>query len=341
MYENSYGVPDSLPTGYGGELAAAPAVRLNGGPLTGPAALARQRQGAPRPAPMPPPGFHQMQQVPGVIRLSSVENEFDEPEGAVWEYGDHEFDNSCDYTYEYHDGYGGFGADEDGPPIRRDKKLKLNYRVLDTRHIDGYMYRQYSNGLYAITAGKVPSGVTLNVPFGPEQNPNAFAAIQTKVVEAIGQFPAGAKPSKPSKKKGKRKDKKDKKKGKKVDVGKLAQTGLEVAGKVAKKFEASGKDTKPTDEGEELPSGGGGAPSEEGGMPWYSQRVFGLPMWGVLVGGVAIVGGLYLALKKPSVPVAPPPPVAPPAPAPRRLTAKPTAALPSSPAPAPDVEDEE
>jgi hypothetical protein len=339
MYENSYGVPDTLPSGYGGDLAAAPAVRLNSGTLTGPAALARQRQGGPRPAPMPPPGFHQMQQVPGVVRLSDVEHEFDEPQGAVWEYGYNEFDNECDYAYEYHEGYGGFGADDEGPPIRRDKKLKLNYRVLDTRDKDGYMYRQYSNGLYAITAGKVPSGVTLNVPFGPEQNPNAFAAIQTTVVAAIGQFPAGAKPSKPSKKKGKRKDKKDKKKGKKVDVGKLAQTGLEVAGKVAKKFEASGKDAKPTDEEEGPTPDGGGGEGGESGMPWYSQRVFGLPMWGVIVGGVAIAGGLYLALKKPSVPVAPPPPMAPPVPAPRRVTAKTAAALPSSPAPA--VEDED
>ena len=335
MYENSFGVPDTLPAGYGGAQSEPASVHPN---ALGTSVLSRPQQqparqpepprGRMRVVPNPPPGFHQMPAVPGVVRLSDVENEFDEHTGPVYEYGASDFDPSFDYEYEFYEGYGGYGAADSGPPIFKDKKLKLNYRDWDDGK--GYIYRQYSNGSYAIIQGAPPKGVTAGVPFTAKQNSKAFAAIKAQVEGAIGVFPAGAKPSKPSKKKGK------KKKGKKVDVGKLAQTSLEVAGKVAKKFEASGQAAEPTDAAETDAAAAAPAPSDDD-MPWYAKRVFGLPMWGVVVGGVVVAGGLYFALKKPSVPSAPVPPSAP---APRRAAAR--AALPAAPAPSVAVaEDEE
>ena len=307
MYENSFGVPDTLPAGYGGVQSEPASVHPNALPasvLSRPQHQAPPQQQAPargrmRVVPNPPPGFHQMPAVPGVVRLSDVENEFDEPEGPVYEYG-----------------YDAFGAAK-GPAIKTDKKLKLKYRDWDDGK--GYIYRQYANGSYAILKGAAPKGIKANAPFTEKENAKAFAAIKAQVEAAIGPFPTKTK------------------KGKKVDVGKLAQTSLEIAGKVSKKFEQSGKASPAADVVETEPSTEVAATPSEEDLPWYAKRVFGIPMWGVVVGGVVVAGGLYFAFSQPTVPTAPLPA---PAPAPRGAAAR--AALPAAPAPSVSAaEDEE
>lgn len=302
MYENSFGVPDTLPAGYGGAQNEPASVHPNALPasvLSRPQHQAPPQQQAPargrmRVVPNPPPGFHQMPAVAGVVRLSDVENEFDEPEGPVYEYG-----------------YDAFGAAK-GPAIKTDKKLKLKYRDWDDGK--GYIYRQYSNGSYAIIKGKTPSGVKLGVPFTAKENAKAFAAIKAEVEAGIGPFPTKTK------------------KAKKIDVGKLAQTGLEVAGKVSKKFEQSGKASPAS----EVDTSSAAPAASEEDLPWYAKRVFGLPMWGVVVGGAVVAGGLYFAFRQPTVPTAPLPA---PAPAPRGAAAR--AALPAAPAPSVSAAEEE
>jgi len=320
MYENSFGVPEMLPAGYGGEQGSPSSVRMNALPSAVPAHLVhqsqqnqQQRRPPMRVAPnSPPPGFHQMQSVPAVLKLSDLENEFDDPYENVYEYG-------------------AFGAAKySGPRILADAALRLYLRDWDDGK--GYIYRQYSDGAYAIMKGKPPKGITSGKRFTSKENAKAFAAIKQQVEAAIGTFPTGktlqkalAATKKTAKSKGKGANGK-----KKIDVGKIAQTSLEIAGKVGKKFEASGKASEPTEEpvADASASDASAAPSDED-LPWYAKRVMGLPMWGVLAGSVVVAGGLYLALKKPTVPVAPPPPVAP-APAPRRAAVKPAAPAPSA-----------
>jgi len=316
MYENSFGVPEMLPAGYGGEQGSPSTVRMNALPSAVPTHLVQQNQQQRRP-PMrvvpnsPPPGFHQVQNVPAVLKLSDLENEFDDPYQNVYEYG-------------------AFGAAKySGPRILVDEALRLYSRDWDDGK--GYIYRQYSNGAYAIMKGKPPKGVTSGKPFTSKENAAAFAAIKQQVEAAIGPFPTGKKLEKAiaaTKKTAKPKVKDTK--GKKLDVGKLAQTGLEIAGKVAKKFEESGKASEAV---EEAPTDvSTTTETSEADLPWYAKRVMGLPVWGLVAGAVVVSGGLYFALRKPAVPTAPVPAAAP-QPAPRRVAAR--AALPAAPAPAP------
>jgi hypothetical protein len=241
-----------------------------------------------------------------VLKLSDLENEFDDPYQNVYEYG-------------------AFGAAKySGPRILVDEALRLYSRDWDDGK--GYIYRQYSDGAYAIMKGKPPKGITSGKRFTSKENAAAFAAIKQQVEAAIGPFPTGKKLEKAIA----ATKKTAKPKGKKLDVGKLAQTSLEIAGKVSKKFEESGKASEAV---EEAPTDvSTTTETSEADLPWYAKRVMGLPVWGLVAGAVVVSGGLYLALKKPAVPVADPPPAAPP-PAPRRAAARP--ALPAAPAPAP------
>jgi hypothetical protein len=310
MYENSFGVPEMLPAGYGGEQGSPSTVRMNALPSAVPTHLVQQNQQQRRP-PMrvvpnsPPPGFHQVQNVPAVLKLSNLENEFDDPYEHVYEYG----------------------AAQAEPRILVNDALRLYAREWDDGK--GYVYQQYSDGSYAVMKGKMPKGVTPGKPFTAKENAAAFAAIKKQVEAAIGPFPTGKKLEKAIA----ATKKTAKPKGKKLDVGKLAQTSLEIAGKVSKKFEESGKASEAV---EEAPADAAAASTEtsDADMPWYAKRVMGVPVWGLVAGAVVVSGGLYLALKKPAVPVAAPPPAAPP-PAPRRAAAR--AAIPAAPAPAPAV----
>jgi len=292
MYENSFGVPEMLPAGYGGEQGSPSTVRMNALPSAVPAPLAQASRRAPmRVVPnSPPPGFHQVQNVPAVLKLSDLENEFDDPYQNVYEYG-------------------AFGAAKySGPRILVDEALRLYSRDWDDGK--GYIYRQYSNGAYAIMKGKPPKGITSGKPFTSKENAKAFAAIKQQVEAAIGTFPTGKTLQKAlaASKKAAKKDAKPK--GSKVDVGKIAQTSLEIAGKVAKKFEESGKASEAV---EEAPTDvSTTTETSEADLPWYAKRVMGLPVWGLVAGAVVVSGGLYLAFRTPTVPVAPAPPAAPP-----------------------------
>lgn len=299
MYENSFGVPDTLPAGYGG--SSAPTVRMNAGtPAVAHSTPSRPMTMAARPlGQVPTPAA-------AVVRFSDLEDDDED-----------DLEDDSIYEYEFSAGYGGFGAAKIGPPIKRDKKLKLKYRDWDDGK--GYVYRQYSNGTYAIVQGKAPKGITANIPFTAKENAKAFDAIKAQVEGAIGPFPAGAKPSKASKKKGK-------KKGKKVDVGKLAQVGLESAGKIAGKFQPSGSEAPATDAEAEVDT----APAaEESVEAWYARKFFGVPTWGWLSIGAAAGLTIYLATRKTSGTVPPPPAAAP------KPPAKAAAAPKALPAPAP------
>jgi len=328
MYENSFGIPEMLPAGYGGNQSQPASLRMN----------AATSQGAPvavrNPAPQPtntranPPGaygrpmnygqgsyIHEMRNVPPVLKLSNLENEFDDPYEHVYELGGNN-DFEIAYAYSYQNGYGGLGAAAVGPAIQVDAATKLKYRDYDDGA--GYVYRQFSNGSYAIIKGAVPSGVKLGKAFTSKENAAAFNAIKAQVEGAIGAFPAGVKPTTPASKKLRRK--------KAVKKGlKGLDAGLAIAGKVATKFQSSGIAAAPV---VDTPVDAG-LPVEEvaADEPWYSKKYFGAPGWLWAVGGaVAVVGGGYVALKM----TAPKPAVAPPAPSPRKA-AKAAAAIEAAP----------
>jgi hypothetical protein len=286
MYENRFGVPDTLPDGYGG--GAPSTVRMNAG------SPAVAHTVSMRPASLPGrPLGHMPAPAVAVVRFSDLEDD-DEAD----------LDDSYDYGYEFAEGYGGFGAVKEGPAIKRDKKLKLKYRDVGTA-ADPYIYRQYSNGSYAIIQGKTPAGVTLGVPFTAKENAKAFAAIKAEVEKSVGPFPAGAKPSKASKKKGK-------KKGKKVDAGKLAMRAVETAGKISYKFLPSGAEAPAVEE--EGGAGGGAAAEEETTEAWYARKFLGLPTWGWIgVGTVAAAATVYFVSRGSTTPAAGAPPASRPA----------------------------
>lgn len=277
MYENRFGVPDTLPAGYGGGEPAT--IRMNAGSP----AVAHTISARPASLPGRPLG-HIPAQAAAVVRFSDLEDD-DEAD----------LDDAYNYGYEFSEGYGGFGAVKEGPAIKRDKKLKLKYRDWDDGK--GYVYRQYSNGSYAIVKGKAPKGITANIPFTAKENAKAFEAVKAAVEAAIGPFPAGAKPSKASKKKGK-------KKGKKADVGKLAMRAVETAGKLSYKFLPSGAEAPAVEE-----EGGASeeaAAEEETTEAWYARKFFGLPTWGWIgLGTVAAAATVYAVTRPARSPSAP------------------------------------
>lgn len=332
MYENSFGIPEMLPAGYGGNQSQPASLRTN----------AETSQGAPvavrNPTPQPtntranapgaytrpmnygqPPGIHEMRNVPPVLKLSNLENEFDDPYEHVYELGNSDYEIA--YAYSYQNGYGGLGAAAVGPAINVDPVSKLKYRDYDDG--SGYVYRQFSNGSYAIIKGAVPRGVKLGKAFTSTENAGAFNAIKAQVEGAIGPFPSGVKPTTADTKKLKRKKAVPKKGLKGLDAG------LSIAGKVATKFQASGMAAAPI-----TPTAMEAAlPADETAVTeeaWYSKKYFGAPGWLWAVGGaVVVVGGGYVALKM----TAPKPAVtpAPPAPSPRKA-AKAIAAVEPAPA---------
>lgn len=325
MYENSFGVPEMLPAGYGGAQAEPATLRMNALPKSAPAVSQHQPRAvynnntAHRPMSY---GAQSPADYSRVVRLSDIEN------AAEARNESEEYETSDAYGYEYAAGYGGFGAADSGPPVVEDKTLKLKYR--EYKPDSKYTYRQYSNGSYAITVGNLPKGITRGKPFTATANSAAFTAIKSQVEAAIGAFPAGVVPTKP----GAKKTKKTKKKGKapKIDAGKILQKGLEVAGKVGGKFQASGAAAKATTEPEaeaEKPAEGEGG--EEGGS-FFTRKFYGVPTWGWLAGAVVVAGGLYVATRSSkavpvaALPVAPPPPPPRAAAAPRQLEAAPVAA---------------
>ena len=325
MYENSFGVPEMLPAGYGGAQAEPATLRMNALPKSAPAVSQHQPRAvynnntAHRPMSY---GAQSPADYSRVVRLSDIEN------AAEARNESEEYETSDAYGYEYAAGYGGFGAADSGPPVVEDKTLKLKYR--EYKPDSKYTYRQYSNGSYAITVGNLPKGITRGKPFTATANSAAFTAIKSQVEAAIGAFPAGVVPTKP----GAKKTKKTKTKGKapKIDAGKILQKGLEVAGKVGGKFQASGAAAKATTEPEaeaEKPAEGEGG--EEGGS-FFTRKFYGVPTWGWLAGAVVVAGGLYVATRSSkavpvaALPVAPPPPPPRAAAAPRQLEAAPVAA---------------
>ena len=330
MYENSFGVPEMLPAGYGGAQAEPATLRMNALPKSAPAVSQHQPRAvynnntAHRPMSY---GAQSPADYSRVVRLSDIEN------AAEARNESEEYETSDAYGYEYAAGYGGFGAADSGPPVVEDKTLKLKYR--EYKPDSKYTYRQYSNGSYAITVGNLPKGITRGKPFTATANSAAFTAIKSQVEAAIGAFPAGVVPTKPGAKKTKKTKKKAKTKGKgpKIDAGKILQKGLEVAGKVGGKFQASGAAAKATTEPEseseaEKPAEGEGG--EEGGS-FFTRKFYGVPTWGWLAGAVVVAGGLYVATRSSkavpvaALPVAPPPPPRAAA-APRQLEAAPVAA---------------
>ena len=323
MYENSFGVPEMLPAGYGGAQAEPATLRMNALPKSAPAVSQHQprvvhNNTAHRPmnyGAQPTPDYGR------VVRLSDIEDAADARNESE------EYETSDAYGYEYAAGYGGFGAAASGPPVVEDKTLKLKYREYapDSK----YTYRQYSNGSYAITVGNLPKGITRGKPFTATANSAAFTAIKSQVEAAIGAFPAGVVPTKPGAKSVKKKTKaKAKGKGGKIDAGKILQTSLAVAGKVGAKFESSGAataaKTEPEADKEAAAEGG-----EESGS-FFTKKFYGVPTWGWLAGAVVVAGGLYVATRSPkaapaaALPVAPPPPP-PRAAAPRQREAAPVA----------------
>jgi len=320
MYENSFGVPEMLPAGYGGAQAEPATLRMNALPKSAPAVSQHQprvvhNNTAHRPMSY---GAQSAPDYGNVVRLSDIENAADSRVNPE------DYETTEEYGYEYASGYGGFGAAASGPPVVEDKTLQLKYR--EYKPDSKYTYRQYSNGSYAITVGNLPKGITRGKPFTAAANSAAFAAIQKQVEAAIGAFPVGVTPTKP----GAKKTKKTKKKGKggKIDAGKILQTGLAVAGKVGAKFESSGAATAAKTEPEaesETPASG----EEEGGS-FFTKKFYGVPTWGWIAGAVVVAGGVYAvtrsskAVPVAALPVAPPPVAV--APRPRQIAAAPVTA---------------
>ena len=323
IYENSFGIPEMLPAGYGGNRSQPASLRSNTDTSQG-APVAVRNPTPPTPQPTatranPPgaygrpmnygqsPGIHEMRNVPPVLKLSNLENEFDDPYEHIYELGGNS-EYEIAYGYSYQNGYGGFGAADVGPAIQVDAATKLKYRDYDDGA--GYVYRQFSNGSYAIIKGAVPSGIKLGKAFTSKENSAAFTAIKGQVEGAIGVFPAGVKPTTADSKKLKRKKAGAKGAGKKpvVKKGFDPNAALAVAGKIATKFQASGiaaPPITPTSMEAELP-----VDETTTGEAWYSKKYFGAPGWLWAIGGaVVVVGGGYAAVKmtaaKPAVAPAP------------------------------------
>lgn len=303
MYENSFGIPDALPSSYGYSDAQPATVRLNASTSRGvPATVyAPANPTSHNPAALGSP----MLQQTAVVRYSSLEQD-DE-------------DDESDEEYAY-GSYGAYGADPvekdltkkgKKPYIRFDEARKLKYRVIVVK-ADGALrqgapplarYRQYEDGSYAITYNpwpKYPSKVQADIPFTAKDNKGAHESIKKQVESLVGPFPAGAEVNYPPK--GKKGKKKAKAKGKgKVDL----TSALEVVGTAAKKFQDSGKATEPTDE--EATSSETDVTLDEG-EPWYTRKYAGVPGWGWAAGVTLLTGvGLYFAFRKPkaAAPAAP------------------------------------
>jgi hypothetical protein len=326
MYENSFGVPEMLPAGYGGAQAEPATLRMNALPKSAPAVSQHQPRVVHNNNTAHRPMSYGAQSAPNygpVVRLSDIEKAAEARDESE------EYEITEEYGYEYASGYGGFGAAASGPSVVEDKTLKLKYR--EYKPDSKYTYRQYSNGSYAITVGNLPKGITRGKPFTAAANSAAFAAIKKQVEAAIGAFPVGVTPTKP----GAKKTKKTKKKGKapKIDAGKILQKGLEAAGKVGAKFEASGAATaaKAEPETEAETPGSGEGESES----FFTKKFYGVPTWGWIAGAVVVAGGVYAvtrsskAVPVAALPVAPPPVAV--APRPRQLEAAPVAARRSAP----------
>jgi hypothetical protein len=301
MYENSFGVPDALPAGYGYSDAQPATVRLNASTSRGvPGAVHAPRSPTSHnPAAL---GHPQLQQT-AVVRYSDLQQEDDDED----------------------EGYG--AAASTGKPltekdlttkgkkpyIRLDEARGLKFRVIVVRG-DGKIrsdavpfarYRQYEDGSYAITYNpwpKFPSKVQLDIPFTAKENKGAYDSIKKQVESLVGPFPVGAVVNHPD-----QTGKKGKKAAKGKAKGKLDLTSaLEVVGGAAQKFKASGQATEPAEE-----EAGTSEPSVEETEPWYTRKYVGVPGWGWATGAAVLTGvGLYFAFRKPSAPaVAPEAPV--------------------------------
>jgi hypothetical protein len=301
MYENSFGVPDALPAGYGYSDAQPATVRLNASTSRGVAAAVH----APRSPTSHNPaalGQPQLQQT-AVVRYSDLERDAgddeDEGYGAAAPAGKPLTEK--DLT-----------TKGKKPYIRLDEARGLKFRVIVVRG-DGKLrpdavpfarYRQYEDGSYAITYNpwpKFPSKVQLDIPFTAKDNKGAYDSIKKQVESLVGPFPAGAAVNYPSQK-GKKAKPASKGKGK-VDL----TSALELVGTAAQKFKSSGQATEPTEE-EEVSS----ETVIEETEPWYTRKYVGVPGWGWAAGVTALTGiGLYFAFRKPRTPAAPAAPAAP------------------------------
>lgn len=303
MYENAFGVPDALPSGYGYADAQPATVRLNASTSRGVPSMVHAPS---NPTSHNPAALgHSMLQQTAVLRYSDLEQDADDG-----------------------DGYGAAPkpalSDKDltksgaKPYVHLDEARGLKYRVIVVKG-DGKMrsdarpyarYRQYEDGSYAITYNpwpKYPSKVQADVPFTAKENKGAYDSIKKQVESLVGAFPSGAAVSYPPQV-GKKGKKPGKGKGGKVDL----TSALEVVGSAAKKFQDSGKATEP----EESSAASESDTSTEETEAWYARKYAGVPGWGWAAGVTVLTGvGMYFAFRKPKA-AAPVPQAAAVAPAP-------------------------
>jgi hypothetical protein len=290
MYENAFGVPDALPSGYGYADAQPATVRLNASTSRGVPSMVHAPS---NPTSHNPAALGQaMLQQTAVLRYSDLEQDADEDEryGAAAPAGKPLTDK--DLT-----------TKGKKPYIRLDEARGLKFRVIVVRG-DGKIrsdavpfarYRQYEDGSYAITYNpwpKFPSKVQLDIPFTAKENKGAYDSIKKQVESLVGPFPVGAAVNHPDQT-GKKGKKAAKGKGKgKVDL----TSALEVVGGAAKKFQDSGKATEPEESSAESESD----TSTEDAEAWYARKYAGVPGWGWAAGVTVLTGvGMYFAFRKP------------------------------------------